>query len=137
MPELVSEKCTIAAGKSISISVASSRIGGECANAIRKAKKIVTYELNLEVAFECSHGDTRASAAVLVEKIDEDIAASDYVVSVTCDADESAKRKCADDFDGMDRMIRRVSMLKKVVEKKAVPLIKEAIAAFIIELNAK
>merc|ERR1712166_953475 len=96
-----------------------------------------TYELGLTVHLDCMHTETGATAVVTVAKIEEDIEAADYVVTVTCDATDKAKRLCADDFDGMDRMIRRVSMLKKAVEKKVVPQIKAAIQTFVDELSAK
>ena len=44
MPELLKDVAVVA-GKSISIKVSSVTVTGECANAIRKAKKIVTYVL--------------------------------------------------------------------------------------------
>lgn len=73
------------------------------ANAIRKAKKIVTYEIGLTVQLECTHTDTAAVAVVTVEKIEEDIEAGEYVIKVTCDATDKAKRACADDFDGASK----------------------------------
>ena len=42
LPELLKD-VSVTAGKSISIKATSTIVTGECANAIRKAKKIVTY----------------------------------------------------------------------------------------------
>lgn len=52
---------------------------------------------------ECTHTDTAAVAVVTVEKIEEDIEAGEYVIKVTCDATDKAKRACADDFDGASK----------------------------------
>lgn len=110
---------------------------GEAANAIRKAKKIVTYELGCVVTFSGESGGTDVEGTITLGNIQEDTEPAEYTVAVVCDATERSKKAIAGDMDVMDRVLKRTRTLTKVAEKKLVPQVHTAIAALLEELAAK
>jgi hypothetical protein len=56
---------------------------------------------------------------------------------MTGEGSKKAKKLASEDVDALDRMLKRVSTIKKATEKKLVPLLFEKIALFVEELAAK
>jgi hypothetical protein len=71
----LNELCTgvSVAGKTFSVCSSGAEVKGEAANAIRKAKKIVTYEFtSIVVAFDGSMGETAVAGTVTFTNVQED-----------------------------------------------------------------
>ena len=122
--------------KGIALQFADAVTTGEITSNIRKGKKIITYDLNVELGWGGDFKGQQFTGSVAVTLSEDDDADVDCVCTVDCQP-VLAVGGSALDAATMDRVMRKQKVVRVTVEKNVVPQVREAVALFLAELRDK